>query len=147
MTKKTKAVLALASAGMLSVGGAAAFAYWTTTGAGTGSAAASAGGGTVTLHSSFAAGLAPGQSAAVTYTADNSSDTSTVVGALSASVATSVPQCDPGWFSVTAVTGNATVGSHTTGTTVGTGTLKFNDSALNQDACKGATITVNVTSN
>ncbi|MGN6404413.1 hypothetical protein, partial [Sinomonas sp.] len=89
MTKKTKAVLAVASAGMLSVGGAAAFAYWTTTGTGTGSATASAGGGTVTLHSSFAAGLAPGQSATVTYTADNSNPSSTVVGALAATVTTS----------------------------------------------------------
>jgi hypothetical protein len=147
MTKKTKAALAVATAGMLSVGGAAAFAYWTTTGTGTGSAAASAGGGTVTLHSSFADGLAPGQSESVTYTADNSSDTSTVVGALTASVATSDAGCLPDWFTVTANSDNATVGAHTTSSVkVGSGTLKFNDSAANQDLCKGATITVNVTS-
>lgn len=147
MTKKTKAVLAVASAGMLSVGGAAAFAYWTTTGTGTGSATASAGGGTVTLHSSFAQGLAPGQSTAVTYTADNSSDTSTVVGALQATVATSDASCLPEWFTVTANTDNAAVAAHTTSSVkVGSGTLAFNDSTANQDACKSATITVNVSS-
>jgi hypothetical protein len=147
MTKKTKAVLAVASAGMLSVGGAAAFAYWTTTGTGTGSAAASAGGGTVTVHASFNAGLAPGQSSPVTYTADNGNDSNTVVNGLAATVSTNVPECLPAWFTVSANASGATVAAHAQGTQVGTGTLTFNDSTANQDACKGATITVNVTSN
>lgn len=146
LSLKSKTAVAIATAGMLTVGGAA-FAYWTTTGSGGGSASASSGGGTVALHASFAAGLAPGQSTSVAYTADNSSDTSTVVGALSATVSTSDAQCLPAWFTVTANTSNSPVAAHSTATSVGSGTLTFNDSAADQDACKGATITVTVTSN
>jgi hypothetical protein len=146
MTKKTKAALAVATAGMLSVGGAAAFAYWTTTGTGTGSAAASTGGGTVTLHSSFAEGLAPGQSEPVVYTADNSNPSSTTVGALTATVQTSNSQCDPTWFDATAITSNTNVAANSSAQ-VGAGVLTFHDSTtVNQDACKSATIIVNVTS-
>lgn len=143
---KSKVAVVVATAGLVGIGGGA-FAYWTTTGSGSGNAAASAGGQVVTLHAAFNAGLTPGQSTAVAYTADNANDTSTVVGALSASVSTSVPQCDPTWFNVTAVTSNSTVAAHASGVSVGSGTLTFKDSALNQDACKGAVITVSVTSN
>lgn len=143
---KSKVAVAVTTAGLIGIGGGA-FAYWTTTGTGSGNAAASAGGQTVVLHATFNAGLTPGESEAVTYTADNGNDTSTVVGALTASVSTSVAQCDPAWFSVTALTSNSTVAGHTTGVSVGTGTLTFKDSAANQDACKGAIITVSATSN
>jgi hypothetical protein len=144
---KRKAAIAALTAGLVGVGGTAAIAYWTTTGSGTGNAAASAGGGTVTLHANFAAGLAPGQSTGVTYLADNANDSSTKVGALAATVATSDPQCSPSWFTVTANTSNTTVGGKSAGTQVGSGTLTFLDPDVNQDACKTATITVNVTSN
>ena len=147
LTKKTKAALAVATAGMLSVGGAAAFAYWTTTGSGSGAASASAGNGLVTLHATFNAGLTPGQSTSVAYTADNANDSSTVVGTLTPSVSTSDANCLPTWFTVTAKSASATVPGKSSGTSVGSGTLTFNDSAANQDACKSATITVNVTSN
>jgi hypothetical protein len=99
----------------------------------------------VSLHSSFAAGLAPGQSTAVTYTADNANDSSTVVGALTANVTTSDANCLPSWFTVTAVTSNTNVAAHKSAQ-VGTGTLTFLDDAANQDACKSATITVSVAS-
>lgn len=147
LTKKTKAAIAVATAGMLSVGGAAAFAYWSTTGSGTGGATASAGNGVVTLHANFTPGIAPGTSEQVTYTADNANASSTVVGALTASVSTSNPQCDASWFTVTADTANVRVGANTQGTQVGAGTLAFLDTADNQDACKTATITITVTSN
>jgi len=70
-----------------------------------------------------------------------------VVGALSANVTTNVAGCLPDWFEVTAVTSNSPVAATSTGTLVGSGVLKFNDSTTaNQDACKGAVVTVNVTS-
>ena len=145
LSLKRKAAIAVATAGMVGIGGTA-IAYWTTTGSGSGTAAASTGGQTVVLHSSFAAGLTPGQNTVVTYTADNPNDSSTVVGALTATVATSDAQCLPSWFTVTANTSNTNVAGKTTGTQVGTGTLTFLDDAANQDACKSATITVNVAS-
>ncbi|MEA5453771.1 hypothetical protein SPF06_03460 [Sinomonas sp. JGH33] len=143
---KGKVAVAVTTAGLVGIGGGA-FAYWTTTGSGSGNAAASAGGQTVTLHATFTGGLTPGQSQSVAYTADNANDTSTVVGALSASVSTSNAQCLPSWFTVSANTSNSTVAAHASGVSVGSGTLAFNDSAADQDACKGATITVSVTSN
>ncbi|MEW1810226.1 hypothetical protein AB0284_05925 [Pseudarthrobacter phenanthrenivorans] len=147
MTKKNKIAAAAASVALVAVGGGAAYAYWSTTGSGTGGAAASAGTNTVTLHSSFAEGIAPGETRAVTYTADNSNTSSTVVGTLAPTVDTSDPtKCLPDWFTVDASTTPVSVPAKTNGATVGTGTLTFKDLATNQDACKGATITVNVTS-
>lgn len=151
MTKKTKAALAVATAGMLSVGGAAAFAYWTTAGGGTGTASAASGSAPIVLHASFSQSLTPGETADVSYTADNPNDSNTVVNALTVtSITTSTPQCAASWFDATAVPNSSSVvvGAHALGTPVGTGVLTFHDStSVNQDACKGATITVNVTSN
>lgn len=148
MTKKNKVLAAVGALALVAGGGGAAYAYWTTTGAGSGEATNSAGGGTVTLHADFTGGLTPGDSRAVTYTADNADpNTSTKVGALTASVTTSIGGCLPGWFDVTAVTDNVTVAKNSTETTVGTGTLTFNDSAtVDQSACKGAVVTITVTS-
>jgi hypothetical protein len=85
----------------------------------------------------------------VGYTADNSdANTSTKVGALTSSVETDKSGCLPEWFSVTSDTSNTTVtAKNSTGTSVGSGILKFNDSAtVDQSACKGATVTINVSS-
>lgn len=144
LTKKSRVIAVVASVALVAVGGGTAFAYWTTTGSGTGTAANSTGGGTVTLHASFAAGLAPGNSVPVTYTADNSTNTGTVVGVLTASVTTSVTGCLPAWFTVSADTSNTAVAANSTGTQVGSGTLAFLNDAANQDACKSAVVTVTV---
>jgi hypothetical protein len=148
MTKKNKVLAAAGALALVAGGGGAAYAYWTTTGSGNGTATNSAGGGTVTLHANFDGGLTPGSSVAVGYTADNAdANTSTKVGALSASVATNVSGCLPEWFSVTAVTSNTTVAKASEGTSVGSGVLTFNDSAtVDQSACKGAIVTINVKS-
>ncbi len=145
LSKKSRVTAAVAGVALVAVGGGAAYAYWTTTGSGTGTATNSAGGGTVTLHANFAGGLAPGNSVPVSYTADNSTTSSTVVGALTASVTTNVAGCLPEWFQVTAVTSNTNVAAGANGTSVGDGVLKFNDSATaNQDACKSAVVTITV---
>jgi hypothetical protein len=147
MTKKNKVLAAAGALALVAGGGGAAFAYWTTTGSGSGSGANSTGGGTVTLHATFAGGLAPGNSVSVAYTADNASTTGTKVGALTSSVTTSDPtNCLSDWFTVTSVTSNSLVAATSTGTSVGSGTLTFLNSDDNQNACKGATITVNVSS-
>ncbi|UOD81119.1 hypothetical protein [Paenarthrobacter ureafaciens] len=146
LSKKSRITAAVAGVALVAVGGGAAYAYWTTTGAGNGEATNSAGGGTVTLHATFDGGLAPGNSVPVAYTADNATTSSTVVGALTPSVTTDKAGCLPEWFVVTADTGNVRVLAKTTGTSVGAGTLTFNDSEDNQDACKGAVVTVSVTS-
>lgn len=145
MTKKNKVLAAAGALALVAGGGGAAFAYWTTTGSGNGTASNSAGGGTITLHATFDAGLAPGNSVPVAYTADNGTTSSTKVGGLTASVSTNVAGCDAAWFDVTAVTSNTTVAAGATGISVGSGTLTFNDSAtVDQGECKGAVVTVTV---
>ncbi|WP_091463905.1 hypothetical protein [Paenarthrobacter nitroguajacolicus] len=147
LSKKSRITAAVAGVALVAVGGGAAYAYWTTTGSGSGEATNAPGGGTVTLHATFAGGLAPGNQVNVAYSADNATTSSTVVGALSANVTTNVEACLPAWFEVTAVTTNTLVAANSTGISVGSGILKFNDSTtVNQDACKGAVVTVNVTS-
>ncbi len=71
MTKKNKVLATAGALALVAGGGGAAYAYWTTTGSGSGTATNSAGQGTITLHANFAAGLAPGNSVPVSYTADN----------------------------------------------------------------------------
>jgi hypothetical protein len=147
MTKKNRVLAAAGALALVVGGGGAAYAYWTTTGSGTGTATNSAGGGTVKLYANFTNGLKPGDSRPVTYTADNADPkTSTQVGVLSADVtSTSIAGCDTDWFDVTADTSNTTVAANSTGTSVGSGTLTFNDSAtVDQSACKGAIVTITV---
>ena len=147
LSRKSRITAAVAGVALVAVGGGAAYAYWTTTGSGNGTATNSSGGGTVTLHAVFDAGLAPGNQVPVAYTADNATTSGTVVGELSATVSTNNAGCLPSWFTVTAVTGNNHVAANTSGVSVGSGILTFNDSATeNQDACKSAVVTVNVTS-
>jgi hypothetical protein len=61
-------------------------------------------------------------------------------------VTTNAAGCLPAWFEVTAVTTNSPVAATSTGTSVGSGTLTFLNTTGNQDPCKGAIVTVNVTS-
>jgi hypothetical protein len=145
MTKKSKVLAAAGALALVAGGGGAAVAYWTTLGSGYGTATNSEGNGTVTLHANFADELSPGNYVPVVYTADNATTSSTKVGALSATVTTSVAGCLPAWFDVTAETTNTTVEAEAMGTEVGTGTLTVIDSAtVNQDDCKGADVNITV---
>ena len=149
MTKKNKIAAVAASAALVAVGGGAAYAYWSTTGSGNGSAAASAGTSPVAINVTVEQGVAPGGPAkTITYTATNPNTSSTPVTLADPVVTTSNAECLPAWFSATAPAGTTTVDGKATGTSLGTGTLTLNDDpAKNQDACKGATITVTVASN
>lgn len=147
MTKKNKVLAAAGALALVAGGGGAAYAYWTTTGEGSGEATNSAGEGTVTLYATFDGGLAPGDFRTVAYTADNADpNTSTKVGVLTAEVtSTSIAGCNTEWFEVTADTSNTTVAATATGTSVGSGTLTFNDLAeVDQSLCKGAVVTITV---
>lgn len=148
MNKKNKVAAVAASAALLAAGGGAAYAYWSTTGSGSGSGAASAGTQAVTINVSVEDGVAPGTPVGIAYTADNPNSSSTPVTLADPVVTTSDAGCLPGWFTATAPTGTTTVAGGADGTTLGTGTLTLHDDpAVNQDACKAATITVSVSSN
>ena len=102
----------------------------------------------VTINVTVDQGVAPGTPKGITYTATNPNSSSTPVTLADPVVTTSNAECLPKWFSATAPGGTTTVSGKATATALGTGTLTLNDDpAVNQDACKGATITVTVGSN
>ncbi|WP_282382700.1 hypothetical protein [Arthrobacter sp. AL12] len=143
-SKKTTAAL---TAAFLIIGGGA-YAFWSTTGAGTGASTNAQSNGTVVLTATFAPGLTPGASTAVTYTAANPGTSSLRVGTISHVVSTSAPLCLPADFTIANVLSDTTVPAGATAFALaGTGTLTFTDTAINQDACKGATITLTLSSN
>ncbi|MFF1881364.1 hypothetical protein ACFVVC_07875 [Pseudarthrobacter sp. NPDC058196] len=158
MTKKNKIAAVALSAALVAVGGGAAYAYWSTTGSGGGSAAAAATTSNVTITASFAPGITPsgngGAATAktITYTAANPNTSSTPVTLINPVVTTSVAQgvagvCDASWFKATVPAGPTTVAAGATADSLGTGQLTFTDDpTVDQNACKGATITVSVDS-
>jgi hypothetical protein len=143
-----KRVLALATVAALAVAGIA-YAYWTTTGSGSGSATNAASNGTLALHASFADGLTPGASEPVSFTADNTGTSNLYVGTVSSIVSTDKPACDVSWFSVPDAVVGQTIPHGQSGVALTPGsTITFADSTTaNQDACKGAKVTLTLSSN
>jgi hypothetical protein len=142
----TKKVV-IASAAVVVIGAGTAFAYWSTTGAGGGEGTTAASNGTVALHASFAAGVTPGGSTPVSFTADNTGTSSLRVGTVT-TVVTASGTCDASWFTVAPAAENQTIAAGASGVALTNGSsLVFADSAANQDACKSATITLTLTSN
>jgi hypothetical protein len=140
----TGAVAALAIGGL-------ALAYWTTTGSGTGSATNATANGTLGLHASFTPGLTPGASEAVSYTADNTNSSSLQVGTVTAVVsidsAHATAGCLAADFTVPPVIENQTIAAGQSGVALAhDGLITFADTAVNQDACQGATVSLALTS-
>lgn len=102
----------------------AAFAYFTTTGDGTGSGTTGASSALV-IHGTAATTLYPAASSTVTFTVDNPSPGHQYVNTISlASVTTDAAH-----------------------TTAGCGTITMANTAVSQDACQGAPLTLHLTSN
>jgi len=141
-------VCALAAAG-------AAIAYFTTTGSGTGTATVGSSS-AVTLHATVAGDLYPGSSSTVSFTVDNPSSGGQRVGTISlasisadaghAGCSTAISGGNPD-FTMPAVTVNKTFGPGAGQAVTQTGTLTMNDTGVSQNACQGATLTLNVASN
>ncbi len=140
------AVALVATAGLAT----GAFAYWTSTGSGTGSGtAATTSGESVTLHGSFpAATLIPGGSATVSFTADNSSATQAIgVGTITATNITASGTCDASAFHMAPVAENTSIAAGAVAAPLpNDGTITMDNTAVNQDNCKGATVTLTLAS-
>lgn len=148
ITKKT--VVVAAASGVLISGAGAAYAYWTAGGAGTGTATTGTVVALTTNQTSTISGMAPGDSAqTLTGTFTNTNAGPVYVASVTASIAsvlkaTGAPAgtCDATDY--TLATATMTVGHEVAaGNNVDawTGaTIKFNNKASNQDACKGATV-------
>lgn len=148
MKKRTAGIVIAGAVVVATAGGA--FAYWTTLGDGSGSATAASENGTVTLHAAVPNGLTPGASGKVTFTADNPGTSSlfvTTITLASVTVDDKHAGCDVADFTMPDVASDTRVLAGAYGQPVdGVGTLTFADTKVNQDACKGAEITLHLTS-
>jgi hypothetical protein len=146
------ALTALACTVALAATGAA-IAYFTSTGSGTGTAAVGSAS-PVTLNATISSNLFPGSSSPVTLTVDNPSSGSQRVGTITlASISvdsghsgcsTTIGGGNPD-FAMPAVVVNKVFGPGNGQSVTPGGTLTMKETGLNQDACQGATLTLNLT--
>jgi len=125
--------------------------YWTASGSGSGTGTVATGNGSLVLNGSIAPGLTPGGSETVSYTADNENTSSLQVGTVHAVVSIDAEHagkgCEASDFSVADTTENQTIPAGATGVTLeNSGKIKMIDSAVSQDGCKGATISLELSS-
>jgi hypothetical protein len=150
MSRFTKKGLlaALGTLAVVAIGGLA-YAYWTGSGTGTGTGTVGTSG-SVVLSGSVASGIAPGTSEPVSLTAANSSSAATqvtTVHLVSVTADAGHGACATADFSMADVTENHQVPA---GATVdplpNAGTLAYANTAVSQDGCKGATLTLTLSS-
>ena len=145
---KKKAFIAIIGVGVLGLA-AGAWAYFTTTGSGTatGSTGTSS---ALTLHATVGSSLYPGTSATVSFTVDNPSTGHQFVNTIHlASVTTDAghSSCVLSDYTMPDVTANQDVASGNGTAITATGTISMANTAVSQDACKNAPLTLNLTSN
>ena len=147
--RRPAVIAGVASVALLS--GTAAFAYWTT--GGSGSATATAGTtAAVTITGTVAGTIYPGGTFTVNFTATNPNNSPVGLGTISATAFdTNINGCDTlianatfADFSMADVAANETVAANATNAALtATGSLVFGNSPTeNQDACKGAVVTI-----
>jgi hypothetical protein len=134
---------------------AAAVAYFTSTGSGTGTATVGSGQ-AVTIKATVTGSLYPGSSSPVTFTIDNPSSAAQRVGTLTlasitpdaghSTCSTVITGGTPD-FTMSPVAVNKVFAKGNGQAVTPTGTLAMNDTGVSQDACQGATLTLNLTSN
>lgn len=145
-----KRILVLGVVAVMAVAGVA-IAYWTTTGSGEGSGSVQASNGTLTLHGSITNALTPGGSSPVAFSADNGGSSSLQVGTVKAEVSIDAEHAEKGCkasdFTIADTAENQVIAAHSTGVALGKeGSIAMADSSENQDACKGATISLALSS-
>jgi hypothetical protein len=103
--------------------------------------------GVIVLHSAFT-GLLPGRTVPVAFTADNIGKSSQRVGIITSVISIDARHrgCLAADFTAAPVAANRTIASHRSGVVLRAGSIAFADTTLNQDGCKGATVTLTSTS-
>jgi hypothetical protein len=150
LLNKKRTVLVLGAVAVLALAGIA-IAYWTTTGSGSGSGAVASSNGSVVLHGAIANDLTPGGTSPVSFTADNANSSSEQVGTVKAVVtideAHAKSGCEASDFAIADTPENQTIPANGSGVALTHGgTISMADTASNQDACQGATISLALTS-
>jgi hypothetical protein len=156
-SRKKKVAALIVGLGVAAAGGGLAYAYWSTSGSGTGSAGTGTGASSLVItQTSVITGLAPGTPAqTITGMVQNNATNSAYVTSVTASISGVVKAVGAPAGTCTAADytlSNATMNVATdvaAGATVNfTGaTLAFNNTAVNQDGCKGATVNLAYASN
>jgi hypothetical protein len=145
MINKKRAVV-LGAVAVLAVAGVA-IAFWTTTGAGEGSGKVASSNGTLVLHGSISNELTPGSTSPVTFTVDNGGSSSLQVGTVHAVVSTDKVGCEVSDFTIADTVENQTIAPESSGVALANnGSIEMADTSENQDACKGAAITLTLSS-
>lgn len=152
-SRRAKALLGAVAALAIT---AVAVAYWTGTGSGTGSAASSTGTSVTVNHIAFDPGLYPGKEEAVTFDVTNNSSTEKAyvasetlsIDSVKTSGGATITDACASDFVIsqqpTAIA--AEINPSATVSPTG-GKIKLNDTGVNQDACKGAVVTVKAVAN
>jgi hypothetical protein len=140
------AVATVIVGGVLALTGTAAFAFWTATGTGSGTATTAAASIDLTVTQTAFAGtaLVPGGIAqAISGTVGNTNTFAVPLSTFTATVGVDGAHsgCDAAWYSVTNLTAPASVPAG--GSVAFTGKVQLLDQpSINQDACKGAIISL-----
>jgi hypothetical protein len=150
-----KRVLIPISTVVLAIVAGVAVAYFTSLGSGTGTATVGSSS-NVTLHGAVGSSLYPGSSSTVTLTVDNPSPGSELVNTIHlasiasdaghSSCSTVITGGNPD-FTMPDVLANQSFPSGNGQAVTATGTLTMNETGVSQNACQGATLTLNLTSN
>ncbi len=147
ITKKRLLTGLSAVAVLGAVGGA--IAYWSVSGSGTATGTAGSPG-TITLSGTIANGLVPGGSEPVTLTASNSGSAPIKVQTIhlvSVAVDAGHSACVTADFTMPDVTENESIpGNASNHSLPTTGTLSYANTAVSQNACEGATLTLTLSS-
>lgn len=144
LSRKIKVAVGVGVASLAIAG--AAFAYFTTTGAGTATGAAGTSS-ALTITGTVTTLLYPGTSSPVTFAVNNPSTGHQFVTSISlTSVTASDAGCLSAWFSMPTVTANQDIDPGGEAITAQGTITMANLPTVNQDACKLATLTVNLTS-
>jgi hypothetical protein len=133
----------------LSLAGVAAYAFWTGSGSGSGEGTVGAAG-SVVLTGTVADGAAPGTAVAVSFTAANASSSPvqiTTVHMASIAADGAHAACDTDDLTMADVTESHEVPAGATVEALPVnGSLVYANTIVNQDGCKGATLTLTLTS-
>jgi len=142
--KGSKRLLAVVIVGVLALGGVAAFAYWTSSGEGTATVTASSGGAGFEITGS-AEGLYPGGTVEAKIKVKNKDvkQPEYLTKLVTTVKETSGAGCEKTWFELTAGGEQEPKVEIAAGETKEYAvTLKMKDEAVNQNSCKGATVTL-----
>jgi hypothetical protein len=146
--KRKKVIAALGAVGAVAIT-AIAVAYWT--GGGTGSGTAEVGtSGAVVLTGTVAPGISPGTEEPVSFTAANGSGSSiqvTKIHLVGIAVGGANAACETADFTMADVTeGHLVPAGATADALPNEGSLVYVNTGVSQDACKGATLTLTLSS-